>query len=353
MPALLVLLVISVFAFPAIVLRRGFTPAIRRRWRRLPGSIASLEKVRLGGAEQWVLERSEDPANPIILFLHGGPGTSQLTLNRRKTRELERHFTVVNWDQRGAGKSYGAMADSTAMNIDRFVDDTIELTRYLLQKYDKQTLVLVGHSWGTVIGALAVARNPELFACYVGIGQVANMAEGEATSYEWTLNRAREISNEKALRALHLLGPLPYQGDWRRKTVTQRRYLAQFGGEVHRSRLGAAKFILPALATSTEYTLMDRINFFRGIFGSMKALWPELLTVDLFERVPALAVPVFFVEGRHDFESPSSIAARYFEGLAAPSKQLIWFEESAHTPNWEERQRFNDLLVEQVRTLAL
>jgi pimeloyl-ACP methyl ester carboxylesterase len=115
-----------------------------------------------------VLERSEDAGNPVVLFLHGGPGTSQLTSNRRDTRGLEKYFTVVNWDQRGARKSYCAIRDPDRMNISQFVDDTRELTVYLLEKFHQDRLVLVWHSWGTVIGALAVSGYPELYSCYIG-----------------------------------------------------------------------------------------------------------------------------------------------------------------------------------------
>ncbi len=186
----------------------------------------TLERIRIGGADQWVLERSEDLSNPIVLYLHGGPGTSQLTLNRRNTRDLERCFTVVNWDQRGAGKSYAAIRDAGAMNIDQFVEDTRELTLHLLHKYGKDRLVLVGHSWGSAIGALTIARSPELYSCYVGIGQIANMAEGEALSYQWVLDEARRRHHRRALRSLERMGPPPYAGDWRKKTMTERSYVA-------------------------------------------------------------------------------------------------------------------------------
>jgi pimeloyl-ACP methyl ester carboxylesterase len=146
--------------------------------------LSTVESLRIGGADHWVFERSEDVANPIVLFLHGGPGTSQLTANRRRTGDLERYFTVVDWDQRGAGKSYAAISDAGAMNIEQFVADTRELTLHLLEEFGKERLVLVGHSWGSAVGALTIAQSPELYSCYVGIGQIANMAEGEALSYE-------------------------------------------------------------------------------------------------------------------------------------------------------------------------
>ena len=328
------------------------TPRIRAGGSTGPGSVAALEKVRIGGNDQWVLERSADTCNPVVLFLHGGPGTSQLTSNRRDTRALEKHFTVVNWDQRGAGKSYGAIADPDKMNIAQFVADTRELTSYLLKKFHQDRLVLVGHSWGSVIGALAVSRYPELYSCYVGIGQVGTMAAGEAASYRWTLDQARQRGNRRAVDALVAMGPPPYDGDWRKKTITQRGYLARFGGEVHRSRFGASGRVVNGLLFSREYNLTDRVNVVRGILGSMRLLWPELLQVDLFESAPEIKVPVFLIEGRHDHECPSEIAERYFNALRAPTKELIWFDRSAHLPNAEEPDLFNKIMVAKVLPIA-
>jgi pimeloyl-ACP methyl ester carboxylesterase len=311
-------------------------------------SVAILEKVVIGGAEQWICARFQDVANPIALYLHGGPGTSQLSSNRRNTRELEKSFTVVDWDQRGAGKSYAAIKDVDKMNIDQFVEDTRELTGYLLKRFHKDRIVLIGHSWGSAIGALAAARYPELYHCYVGIGQVANMAEGEAESYRWTLDQARSAHHRRAIRALEKMGQPPYGVDWQTKTLTERRYLARFGGEIHASKMGAMGLVVRSLLFSREYDLTDRINFFRGIFGSMRLLWPQLMNIDLFKSVPELKIPVFFMEGRFDHEVPSDIAARYFASLRAPFKELIWFERSAHLPHSEERGLFNKLMVEKV-----
>ena len=315
-------------------------------------SIAVLERVRIGDSDQWVLERSDDVANPVVLFLHGGPGTSELTLNRWNTRRLEQDFTVVNWDQRGAGKSY-RVEDLASMNIEQFIEDTRELTSYLLQKFHQDRLVLVGHSWGSALGVLTAARYPELFSCYVGVGQVAHMKAGEVASYQWTLDQARARNDRKAVAALAKMGHPPYSEAWQRKTMKQRRYLGKFGGEVYGSRNGAFGFVFKSLVFSREYTLTDRVNFFRGIFRSMRLLWPQLLEVDLFAAVPKLAIPVFFMEGRHDHEVPSDIAEQYFESLEAPSKELTWFEKSAHLPNSEERERFNQVMIEKVLPVAV
>lgn len=345
-------LIVAAIVIAAVALRfvlPAGTPRIRLAGKAdRAKSIAALEKLPIGGSDQWVLQRSENIENPVILFLHGGPGTSQLTSNRKNTRYLERFFTVVNWDQRGAGKSYNAIADTGKMNIDQFVQDARELTLYLMKKFRKERIVLVGHSWGSAIGALTVAKYPELYCCYVGIGQVANMVEGEAASYKWTLEQARASRHQRAIKALEKMGPPPYQGNWLAKTISERSYVGRFGGEVHGSRIGASGLVLGGVLFSREYGLLDRVNVFRGLLGSMKLLWPQLLKVDLFKSVPEMKVPVFLMEGRYDHEVPSDIAARYFAALKAPAKELIWFDNSAHMINSEERDKFNKILVEKV-----
>ena len=332
-------------ALLALLLLPGSTPAIDARAH--PGGLAVLEQVPVSETQQWVLIRAEDVANPVVLFVHGGPGTSQLTLMRRNTRSLERHFTVVNWDQRRAGKSFAAGRDRARMTIGQFVDDVVDLSSFLARRFRQERILLVGHSWGTVIGALAVYRRPDLFSAYVGIGQMSRMAESERLSYEWTLEQARGAGDRRSVEKLVAIGPPPYE-PFRPKFLTERQLLARYGGEYHGSGSGALGVVLRNLALSREYTMADRINFFRGIFQSLDALHEELFRTDLFVEVPALEVPVWFCLGRHDREVPSALSARYFEALQAPRKQLVWFERSAHLPNIEEGEKFNRLLVDAV-----
>ena len=332
-----------VVALVVLILMPGSTPRISRRSH--PDGLATLEPVPVNGTLQWVLIRGENVANPVVLFVHGGPGTSELTLNRRNTRAIERHFTVVNWDQRGAGKSFAAGRDRARMTRTQFVDDVIALSSHLAARLHQQKLLLVGHSWGSVIGMLAVAQRPELFHAYIGIGQMSRMAESERLSWDWTMEQARKAGDTAAVSTLARIGPPPYTGRWRGKFMTERRLLGKFGGEYHGSRSGAFGVVLHTLIFSREYTLLDRVNFFRGIFGSLDALFPELYATDLFVEVPEVKVPVWFCLGRYDYEVPSPLAEKYFEHLRAPRKQLVWFENSAHLPNTEERDRFNALLT--------
>ena len=340
--ALLVLAVLLA-AVTAFFLIPGSTPKISTR--RHPDSLAVLEQVPVNDTRQWVLIRSENITNPVVLFVHGGPGTSQLTLIRKNSQPLEKYFTVVNWDQRGAAKSFAAGHDDARMTIGQFVDDVIALSSYLARRFHKEKIVLVGHSWGSVIGLLAASRSPDLFAAYIGIGQMSRMAESESLSYDWTLQQARKEKDTSALAKLAEIGPPPYTGDsWQSKFMTERRILGKFGGEYYGSRIGAFGVVLKHLVFSREYTMVDRINFFRGIFASVKALYPALSMTDLFLDVPEVDIPVYFCLGRHDYEVPSVLSAQYFEALKAPEKLLVWFESSSHLPNIEEEDKFNEFM---------
>jgi len=348
----LLLLGVAAAAFVALfvlVVIPGSTPRIDTRLH--PRGLAVLEQVPVNDTQQWVLIRSEDLANPIVLFVHGGPGTSQLTLMRKTTRPLEKHFTVVNWDQRRAGKSFAAGGDGERMNIGQFVDDVIDLSSYLAKRFQKDKILLVGHSWGTVIGMLAASRRPDLFSAYVGIGQLSRVAESELISYDWTLEQAQKAGDRSSVEKLTKIGPPPYTGsNWRSKFLTERRILGHYGGEYHGSKIGAFGVVLENLFFSREYTVVDRINFFRGILGSLEALFQELYlgNVDLFLQVPEVKIPVYFCLGRHDHEVPSVLSAKYFEALKALRKQLVWFESSSHMPNTEEKHKFNAFMTDTV-----
>lgn len=339
-------------ALLAHLFRKPCTPPVKKQ--RGKKGMAKLQKVRIGGADQWILIRSEDVENnPIILFLHGGPGVGEMALQRRYTRGLEPYFTVVNWDQRGAGKSYAAGDDTARMTIAQFVDDIGELSRYLLKRFGKEKIVLAGRSWGSAIGMLAVHKFPQLFSAYIGTGQITNMQESETLSYDWTVYQARSRGDRKALGRLKRMGPPPYSGDWLPKFNTQRKYVAQFGGEVWGNPAGGNAMIANTIVFAPEYSLAERLHFKRAVTASMKQLHTQLMEVNLFETVPRVAVPVFFTEGRHDHVVPSKLAARYFEVLEAPQKELIWFEASAHMPDIEESEQFNRMVIEKVRPLAL
>jgi len=274
----------------ALFLIPGSTPSIDTR--RYPNSLAVLEEVPVNDTQQGILIRSETVTNPVVLFVHGGPGTSWLTLMRKNTQALEKYFTVVNWDQRRAGKSFAAGRADAEMTIGTFVDDLIALSSDLARRFHKRKILLVGHSWGSVIGVIAASRRPDLFSAYIGIGQMSRMSESELISYKWTLEQAERANDQSSVKKLTHIGPPPYTGNnWRSKFLTERRILGKHGGEYYRSKSGAFGVVLSNLVFSREYTMLDRINFFRGVLQSVRVLYPELSRIDLFVQVPEVKIP--------------------------------------------------------------
>ncbi|NOS83990.1 MAG: alpha/beta hydrolase [Ignavibacteria bacterium] len=344
-----IVLLILILTLYILFFLPGYTNPIKdSNGRPLLHSITSLEKVYLGGKEQWILIRGINQNNPVILFLHGGPGTSDMGLLRRNMKDLEKHFVVVTWDQPGAGKSFSANSPYSSMNINRFVNDTHELTNLLCKRFNQKKIFLAGHSWGSVLGILSIQKYPELYAAYVGIGQIANMQENELVSYKWTLEQAKKSDDKQAIKKLNEIGKPPFTGDWRKKFMIQRQLLGKYGGELYGSTKGALPIVLKNLLLSPEYSLIDKVNFFRGIFTSVKLLFPELMTINLMKQALFLKVPVYFVLGKHDYEAPFMLAEQYFNLLTAPAKELIWFENSAHFPNIEENSKFIDLLINHI-----
>lgn len=323
------------------------TPAIRdSHGRTVPGSIASLEKLTIGGVEQWILLRGHDVRKPLLLMLHGGPGTAQIGWSRPFWVELERHFVVVNWDQRGAGLSYSPTLPRETMTVERLIEDTRELVETLLSRFEQPKLFVVGHSWGSVLGTLTVQRYPHLFHGYVGVGQVGDMVEGERLSYELTLAHAYKIGHRKAIADLEALGAPPYRD--LKEEGRQRRWMSRFGGDMVGG--GLITLLLKSLLACSEYTLADGFRAFtRGTLFCLSSMEDELSQIDLIRDVPRLEVPVLICQGRHDWNTPATLAERFYEHLEAPSKKLVWFEASAHCPNLEENDKFVRTLIEHLR----
>lgn len=314
------------------------TPAIKG----VPNSIASLEKVNLGGIEQWILMRGHDANAPVILFLHGGPGNPQISVAPRLLAELEQHFVVVNWDQRGSGKSWSKDIDPSTMTVDQFVLDTLELTQWLKERFGQEKIYLVGHSWGSYIGALAAQQSPEYFHAYVGVGQMVSFVESEELSYQYTIEAARREDNDKAVAQLETIGRPPYDNGMEDIAV-QRKWLDHFGGL--QREVNMTQEWLKSIITRREYTLFDAYRYMQGANFSGRHLFDCLTEVDLFHEVPELKIPVYLVSGKYDYITVSSLTERYYQRLEAPAKEYVLFEKSAHLPLFEERELFTQLMV--------
>lgn len=303
--------------------------------------IAELKPVELNGYRQWLLIRGQDVSKPVLLYLHGGPGEPNMWSVHHTMRELERHFVCVNWDQRGAGRSLRPGPDLATMTIDQFVRDTIALIELLLARFGQQKLFLLGHSWGSVLAMKVAAARPELLHAVIGMAQVVDR-RGEDLSYRYVLERARAEHNRKAIRILEQLGGSDTYG--KTGKFIQRRWLFHYGGLVHSLDLWTLASIL---FDAREYSLGDCIRYLRmsGLRFSIPRMRDELMAVNLLQEIPELSVPVWFFEGQHDYTAPFALAEEFYASLAAPSKSLVWFEESAHPLDVEEPEKFQRELI--------
>lgn len=317
----------------------------------LPGSIASLEKVKLGGVDQWLIIRGHDVNKPVLLFLSGGPGASEAARVLRFNSELEKHFVVVIWEQRGCGKSYPSIHPKADLTVDQYVADLIELTDILRERFDEQKIYLVGHSWGTIIGVLAAQQRPDLYHAYVGTAQMVDVQETDQIIYDLVMEHSRKTGDAAFVKTLETQGPPPYFG----KSPIQP-YATLFGREYQIFEAPNIKDpeyrrdgdILMLMLKQPEYGWLDRLYYLLGLMNTFNVVYPQLQEMDFRLDATRLDLPVYIVLGRHDMNNPSQIPEEYFHLLESPQKELIFFENSGHGMIWEEASLFHSLMVETV-----
>jgi pimeloyl-ACP methyl ester carboxylesterase len=312
----------------------------------LPGSIAEIQFRRLGGIDQWVMIRGESLDNPPLILLHGGPGMTEMCFFRHFNAPLEKSFTVVNWDQRGAGRSYHPGIPRSSMTVEQFIADLDELVEAVRHRVGKERVAIFGHSWGSALGVLYAARFPAKVAAYVGSGQCGDCPASERASYAFVLTEAERRHNDKAVKQLRAIGPPPYSAE---QLWVQRTWLARLDGQ---TRLREVWKLGRAALGGPESSVFDLPNSYRGWRFSLDAMWAEVSALNLVRAVPALKMPIFFFLGRRDHYVPAETSVAYFEVLRAPSKKLVWFEQSGHEPFVDEPGRFNTLMVELVRPVC-
>jgi pimeloyl-ACP methyl ester carboxylesterase len=285
-------------------------------------SIAVMEKVTLGGSEEWITIRGKDSRNPILLYLGiGGPGAGGFPANALTLAPLEDDFVVVNWDQPGTGKSYDAVEIST-LTVDRFVADAHDLTEMLRARFHQDKIYVFGLSWGTIVGIRLVQQYPDLFYAYVGSGQMVNTTENDRLGYKLALQVAADRKDEALVRRLTANGPPPYTGmGMALKYAAYNNVLFQY---MDSATLDMVLLVVPHMAR--EYGLIDRVNFARGLLDSFPVVYPQLRDLDFTTQAARLQVPVYFLVGRNDVNAMASLVERYYQVLEAPHKQLIWLE---------------------------
>jgi pimeloyl-ACP methyl ester carboxylesterase len=319
-----------------------------------PEGVERLEKVHIGGIDQWVSIRGVDRRNPVLLYLHGGPGYVEMPVSWYFQRGWEEYFTVVQWDQRGAGKTYLANDPNLiapTMTPERMVADTEEMIGWLRKQFGKQKIFVLGHSWGSYLGLTVAQRHPEWLHAYIGMGQATNGPESERRGWRFAMERARATNNADAIRELQSIAPYGEGNEpiSLEHIMIQRKWVGIFGGVIG-GRTGN-QALSAATRLAPEYSDDEIAHVWDGNEFSEKYLLSGILRVD-FSSVRELKCPMILFSGRDDYNVSASLAAEWFERLKAPSKKLVWFEHVAHEPMNEAPGMTLVALVQYARPIA-
>lgn len=327
---IILILSLVVFYFPT------WTPKIKTE-----NGISTLEQVDINGSKHAIMIRGHNLDNPVILFVHGGPASSELPFAKKNQDLLESRFTVVNYDQRASGKSYHFSEDYSNLSADLLVEDLLAITDYTTERLGKKKVILIGHSFGTYIGTLAAQKAPEKFEAYIGIGQVGDVLLSETESWSYVVEQARLAGNEKDVQELEQVAEAIKQG----QAFTPRQYVKKYGGAARLMENPDESFWGKAL--SSEYNIVDAFRHTKGMSYSQEILIGEAMVNSLPSRVTEMDLPIYFVMGDYDYMTSSLAAKLFFEGIEAEQKEFISYEQSAHYPHYEEKERFLNWMVKE------
>lgn len=349
---LLLCIVITAITLPVTTFAADSRAAIAASQRIAPGGIDELKTVEIGGIQQWISVRGDNPSNPILLFMHGGPGSPMMPLAWTFQRPWEEFFTVVQWDQRGAGKTFvsAKQLPDSSLSLDRMQSDAEELIAWLQRTYHTDKIFLMAHSFGSIAGMRVAQHRPEWLYAYIGVGQVVNGRRNEEVSYRETLALAQAAGDAVALGELKSI--LPYPGAGRSTPLAsvflERKWVMSYGGMMFGTK-GEDQGALYAL--SPLYTNDDLPAIDAGAMMSVQALIPESIDVN-FDASTTFKCPVFFFAGVDDRTTPTSIVKAYYARIHAPQKQLFLVNHAAHFVVTEAPGEVLVDLVRDVRPLA-
>ena len=312
------------------------------------GSISTIEKVTLGGQEQYIIIRGVDKSKPIMLFLHGGPGSPEVAFMKHYNPDIEDNYVMVYWEQRGAGKSFSKNIPPESMNLQQMISDTRELSEYLSDRFNQEKIFLMGHSWGSLLGILTVYHNPGLYHAFFGIGQVCHQFKGEQASYNWALDQAVARNDSKGINTLKNLNfpdSTESVDSWVEYLMMERRYVNRYGGGTTREISGMWPLV-KIVMNSGIYTLDEKLNFMKSSMFSLETMWLDVINTNLFNEIDSISVPVYIFQGKYDYTTPYPLASEFYQQLKAPQKGFFSFENSAHSPIMEEPKKFNSILRE-------
>ncbi|TGK18729.1 alpha/beta hydrolase [Leptospira fluminis] len=322
---------ISILLFANIACSSKSNPEADKQGEKNDAGFSLLEKVEIGGVDQWLLARGASKDKPVLLVLHGGPGAGSIGFARYFYEELERDFIVVNWDQRGAGKSFSFFFPD--VTPETYVSDTIEVVRFLKKRFGVRKIYLMGHSWGGYIGAIASYRIPSDLYAFIAVGPVVDGEQSARRSFEYLKRQpseSPEVSSE-----LKDLTFEEYMKD-------RRKWLNLFGlGMFHgKHRADEDRFLGGIMYESPDYSTWNILTYLPGIWRSSSRIRPYFFEMNLFKQAPSAFIPSFYFSGKFDYYNPEEILLKYFARLDAKEKTFESFDCCAHAPHFESPHEF-------------
>jgi proline iminopeptidase len=311
----------------------------------LAGSVSEFATVSLGGKDQVVMLRGASVDNPVVLYLAGGPITSDIGYATMYFAGLEQDFVVAVWDQRGAGKSYPALDPTDTFTPAQLTADALELAAYLRHRFDEDKIYLAGNSWGSTLGVLAARQAPEQFHAYIGMGQMVSQRVTDQRLYDDMLAYAARNDDDSLAGTMREYGRPPYDDVWGYAFVMGYYDTLEPYPEWERFRETSPGVFATG---ADEFSLIDKANVLRGLLDTFSLLYPQLQDVDFRRDVPRLDVPVYLIDGVNELSARRDLALEWFAGVDAPDKQLIPFQHSGHVPQWEEPAKFHRIMVDVV-----
>lgn len=350
--AVVVLASVAVVALAVAVAWPGSTPPLATAEGASPsGGVATLARVPLGGGDQGIMIRGHDVDDPVLLYLSGGPGQSDLPYTRVLLGDLERDFVVVAWDQRGAGTSYAALEPTSTHTLDGIVADTIALAEYLRERFGESRIYLLGESWGSLLGVLAVRERPDLFHAFVGSGQMVDVTRTDRRIWRDLLAYADRTGDQGLRDTLLAYGEPPYRDVPWANTFVMARYEAltpAYEPPAAYLRRGQAAGLGPWGVLGREYGLLDKINVLRGVIDSFSLLYPQLRDLDLRRDADRLEVPIYLLDGRGELAARRDLALEWFEALDAPIKRRFAFDAAGHSVAFEQFEALHRILTDTI-----
>ncbi|MGL1894254.1 MAG: alpha/beta hydrolase [Spirochaetaceae bacterium] len=307
-----------------------------------------LHSTFINNMKQYYTVQTRDESLPLILFLHGGPGGANIGMSSvmDSNSSLTEHFTIIQYDQRGAGKSYNEEMIEDYISLDLLLDDIKKIIDEILQKFNKEKLYIIGHSFGTLLGVRLCKDIPSKIISYIGIAQLANMFESETLCTEEALKLCDIKNNNKAKKMIN--SSLEYFNDknYPEYIKLQRLAMTKIGGFSYNRKPMNPSLLYIISVMSPHYSIKDGINMKKGLNYSTDMLWNEIMEINLINEVKEVYVPMYFILGKEDIVAIPSVAINFIDSLKAPIKKTIFFNKSGHSPHMEERKKYEDLVIE-------